>query len=855
MKIHLSWPIIISILLIPTLPATAQTGLVQKEFTVKEGKIIVSLPDDMRQGDIISGTVIAEPSGNNEKEKNRNAALLRTYKVSAGTIVTSVSDQRQPIKFNIAESKPAFLVLSDSRNNTINSLPVSLINDPSPSPSAITMPTHVMTESSFLITGPFDGDIATTKCRIDGKEMEILAESPRQTIVTMPLVPSGAHTITIEEKGIGTNEKISAVNMALSSPKTMGLFEGEKTTITVEITGLQDLPSDATLTVTNLSASTVILSGGITQVITITPSQVRGNGTFRQIFNAQSLAVGNFDVNANLQLPRPDSVQYSPPQNIMPADGKVFTKEEAEQPILFEWTPVLPKPKADIIYKIRVVEIKAGQTKEQAVKTNTAIAEAEIKNTTQTSFKLPGVYDSLAWNVEATGGEIPANYRKSKETRIRIGGAEHKNDWPGKRYAPPVNQTPADGKVFTKEEVAQSILFSWTPVLPAPATDVLYRIRIVEILSGQTKEQAVKTNRPFFEKEMNNQTQFTTGNGSTIVIWPRTSNAAYAWYVQATSANGTDYGNSNPGTFSVSNCFPNVHLRLDSARCSQNSEIIIKGTIFANTFPGVIVNNIVFNKIVEYPSYTPVSYNNLSPATINTAVNTAFSITARDAQCKKVLVEYSITYTCFSGTITSHRSDTITLPCCCRPCELNRVSASNLSMTVLNTVDGTVTVINNVTASPNNVIKIVADLVAVSIIPNNPDCNRCDKDRKNQDNFIGLNRILINSLQWTNAGNGTAPPNSSARITRSLVFTSTNFTGVNMSGTNPIRHTIGLSPVSCCGDKVEIWIRYSVWDRGCHVCEKVVKSTLNRTGACTTTSGGGNNGSGTTGGTPQSKKN
>ena len=44
-------------------------GVVKEDFRVKEGKISVYLPDDIRPGDMISGTVLAESSGRNEKEK------------------------------------------------------------------------------------------------------------------------------------------------------------------------------------------------------------------------------------------------------------------------------------------------------------------------------------------------------------------------------------------------------------------------------------------------------------------------------------------------------------------------------------------------------------------------------------------------------------------------------------------------------------------------------------------------------------------------------------------------------------------------------------------------------------------
>ena len=76
------------------------------------------------------------------------------------------------------------------------------------------------------------------------------------------------------------------------------------------------------------------------------------------------------------------------------------------------------------------------------------------------------------------------------------------------------------------------------------------------------------------------------------------------------------------------------------------------------------------------------------------------------------------------------------------------------------------------------------------------------------------------------------------------MFTSTSATGVNLATPVNLTHTVGVSPNSCCGDTVEIWIRYSVWDKDCHVCDKLVKSTITRNGSCSGSNGGG--GAGTT---------
>ncbi len=317
--------------------ASAQTvtlkGVVRDEFPVKEGKIIVYLPNDIRTGDVISGTVVAEPSGNNEKEKNRNMALLQKYQVSTGPVITRVSNQPQPIKFLMAEFKSTHIALSNDKIIEISNFPVPIINSPLQPPASITIPTHALTGSPLRITGPFDGDASNTKCRIDGREMEILAESPRQTIVNMPPTTSGPHTITIEENGKTTEQKVNAVNMDMGVDRT-NLRTGQKAIITTTISGLQNLPDTAILSMSNASTGTVTLVGGNTQTITITPSQVSVAGTYTQTFTVQSLTTGNFIVNADLNLPDPENTTAITGNHYIvcpAANGLLLRQQECEK--------------------------------------------------------------------------------------------------------------------------------------------------------------------------------------------------------------------------------------------------------------------------------------------------------------------------------------------------------------------------------------------------------------------------------------------------------------------------------------------------------------------------------------------
>ena len=51
---------------------SSQKGLTTALFTTAQGNIKVYLPDDIKPGDVISGRIIVEPLGKNEKQVERN---------------------------------------------------------------------------------------------------------------------------------------------------------------------------------------------------------------------------------------------------------------------------------------------------------------------------------------------------------------------------------------------------------------------------------------------------------------------------------------------------------------------------------------------------------------------------------------------------------------------------------------------------------------------------------------------------------------------------------------------------------------------------------------------------------------
>src|ERR1043166_4988578 len=70
-----------------------ENGLQRLLFAFPEGRLVVNIPDDIRPGDTISGTVSTEPAGADPSEKARNQGVLSGYVVDFGDGAKVDADQ------------------------------------------------------------------------------------------------------------------------------------------------------------------------------------------------------------------------------------------------------------------------------------------------------------------------------------------------------------------------------------------------------------------------------------------------------------------------------------------------------------------------------------------------------------------------------------------------------------------------------------------------------------------------------------------------------------------------------------------------------------------------------------------
>ncbi len=113
-------------------------------------------------------------------------------------------------------------------------------------------------------------------------------------------------------------------------------------------------------------------------------------------------------------------------------------------------------------------------------------------------------------------------------------------------YQPPQLVMPANGTVLTESDIKKPITFRWTRIAPLPQETVTYRLKVWQIMQGQSGMQAMNTNQPIIIKDVENLTQNIIPNLITSPCVPPYL-CEFIWNIQALNREGTPIGN-NKGT-------------------------------------------------------------------------------------------------------------------------------------------------------------------------------------------------------------------------------------------------------------------------------------------------------------------
>ena len=266
-----------------------------------------------------------------------------------------------------------------------------------------------------------------------------------------------------------------------------------------------------------------------------------------QFYNVDRVAISN-EVCKEFSVETPKPTDFAPPTLITPETGKGFTEAELQRPVMFRWTPLVPKPRDPVTYRLRVWQLMQGQNGTQAIRSNQPVVSKDVENITQavvtgviTGPCRPPYMCDFIWNVQALNKEGKPMGRNEGTSEPYTFTMKETGD-----IKPPVNTLPENNKSFTLDDVKGNITFRWIPLVPRPQQPVTYRLRVWQLMQGQNGTQAMKSNQPIVTKEVNDLTEAIVTGVITGPCKPPYM-CDFVWDVQALDKEGHPVG-SNEGT-------------------------------------------------------------------------------------------------------------------------------------------------------------------------------------------------------------------------------------------------------------------------------------------------------------------
>ena len=524
-------------------------------------------------------------------------------------------------------------------------------------------------------------------------------------------------------------------------------------------------------------------------------------------------------------------ISYAPPQNINPTNGQVLKPAGGSLPVTLRWTPIIPKPQTSVTYRLKVWQLMQGQSGTTAMRTNTPIVEREVTDQTQLlKANILGDIEKVAdrdaqlvWQVMATT-TTPQNkveqLGNSEPTTFNIVNEDKPNTVSIR------NLYPENKKVLSEKEANTPLNFKWTPLVPKPKDNITYRLKVWQLMQGQSGAQAMRTNKPIVTKDVDNVTTYTKQNLLGDIEKIANKEAQLIWQVEALEAvqgGVKNLASSEPTQFAISSgCSPTDELTFTDSTCSQQDGLAhIAGYISLTVPSGVTISTVKITKL------TQGSYFGAAVATTYTLPTTLtlssgkypFSFVVNESMCnKKLYVGYQYTYTCATTGLTKINDcvDSVVMPCC--KCTLCDQVQWKLPQTITyddGFFNGTNNVMNlsgTLGFAPYKVIKLSAEVVDFYWYIQG-DCQKCNSN----DYYYGN---IKNGSLTTYTGTGVAYDGIPLLNSHQLDFVSPTLNGNTLN--NPLSLNITLPPqtkLSCCTDCFRFCVRYTATFMDGEVCK------------------------------------
>ena len=286
----------------PLMPVQTPGGSVgvdgpQKVRTISiktlSGEVVdVKVPNIIRPGDQISGSVVTKP----------NSSTLQGAVVDVENNKTNVKDKIFKFIVPAGLASIPFLIKNEKGETLgMTEIPVNRPNIPTPgnhvtlpprqieitpphAPGSFAPMNYCQPGEPLTINGFFDGNASNTKVSINNIPCEIITESNTASFVNIPVtLTAGRASLTIQEGGVTQTMPIQVITTNLSANKTT-LTKAAKAEIKFTVSGLDGLKladNHFKMQLTNQSPSNISFNSETGNIITrnITESDVK-NGVY-----------------------------------------------------------------------------------------------------------------------------------------------------------------------------------------------------------------------------------------------------------------------------------------------------------------------------------------------------------------------------------------------------------------------------------------------------------------------------------------------------------------------------------------------------------------------------------------------
>lgn len=292
---------------------SSQKGLTTIVFTTTYAIVTVYLPDDLQNGDKISGTFTVFNEGLSDAQMEKSLEEVRQYKFNFSNPENQTSILQKMVSINpnqlvgllpLKITSSLILTLTESTGKMYKAV-IKPTMSPSVTVDDCLSPEHFQLDKPFRITGTFDGNAANTRVTIGDIPIPILAESPRQCIVQIPEKMKITDTMelkVLENLKLKCTQTVIPVKMIVGAEK-ISVKKGETTTVYLTIKGLKGMENSSHLTVENKTPKIITLKDGNKQNIEITQGMLKGSSDLKMNFIVQGITSGTFELNFNLDIP------------------------------------------------------------------------------------------------------------------------------------------------------------------------------------------------------------------------------------------------------------------------------------------------------------------------------------------------------------------------------------------------------------------------------------------------------------------------------------------------------------------------------------------------------------------------